>query len=76
MSHSSEIPGGTENAVDSIQPLEPGRPDVIPSPPPSSDSEAGPQEEVPLSPQEEAEREQLRKVEWNNSMAREHPGEI
>ena len=37
MSNPTGIPGGTQNAVDSIEPLEPGRPDVIPNPTPGSD---------------------------------------
>ncbi|MFJ3485376.1 hypothetical protein ACIPL1_18595 [Pseudomonas sp. NPDC090202] len=77
MRNPTGIPGGTENAIDSIEPLEPGRPDVIPLPPLDGDDLPSEEEEVPASPQEEAERQKaLQEVERNNSFAAEHPGEI
>jgi len=73
MNASSGIPGGTENAVDSIQPLEPGRPDVIPMPPDT----VGGDDDISLEPDDEAPLEKdVEKVERNNSPMPEHPGEI
>ncbi|MFK3795580.1 hypothetical protein [Pseudomonas sp. NPDC088444] len=77
MNSSAGIPGGTENAVDSIQPLEPGGPDVIPTPP--AISEPGAEDDhIPLPSDDEApvEEEGATKVERNNSLTPEHPGEI
>lgn len=77
MNRSTGIAGGTENAVDSIEPLEPGRPDVIPLPPASEGQDVGGDDDIPLDPDDEAPLEEdVAKVERNNSIAREHPGEI
>lgn len=54
MNNSAGIPGGTENAVDSIEPLEPGRPDVIPNPPPGGDGLKPNEGEIPLESDDEA----------------------
>jgi hypothetical protein len=74
MNTSAGIPGGTENAVDSIEPLEPGRPDVIPNPPPGSD-DLGPIEgEIPLESDDEAALEEdTSDVDANNEVSTEHP---
>lgn len=68
MSPSTGIPGGSENAVDSIEPLESGRPDVIPDPAPED-------AHVPLEPDDEAalEDEDMSDVDANNSVSSEHP---
>jgi hypothetical protein len=74
MSNATGIPGGTENAVDSIEPLEPGRPDVMPNPAPGDDDPASEEGEIPLDPDDEAPLEEdMSDVEANNSFSTEHP---
>ncbi|WP_341958007.1 hypothetical protein [Pseudomonas sp. RC10] len=74
MNPSTGIPGGTENAVDSIEPLEPGRPDVIPNPPPGSDDVGEGEGEIPLKPDDEAPLEEdMSDVEANDAVSAEHP---
>jgi hypothetical protein len=77
MNRSTGIAGGTENAVDSIEPLEPGRPDVIPPPPVDDIEDVGGDDDIPLEPDDEAPLEKdVEKVERNNTFVQEHPGEI
>jgi len=75
MNHSAGIPGGTENAVDSIEPLEPGRPDVIPDPHPAGGGEANSDAETVLdSDDDEAGLEEdTSDVDANNEVSTEHP---
>lgn len=76
MSNSAGIPGGTENAVDSIEPLEPGRPDVMPNPPPGDDEVLGKDKEgeIPLEPDEGVEMEDdMSDVVANNAVSAEQP---
>ncbi len=74
MSNSPGIPGGTENAVDSIEPLEPGRPDVIPNPTPRSDDLESNEGEIPLESDDEAALEEdTSDVDANNEVSTEHP---
>jgi hypothetical protein len=74
MNNSAGIPGGTENAVDSIEPLEPGRPDVIPNPPPARDDPEPNEGEIPLDPDDDAALEEdTSDVDANNQVSTEHP---
>lgn len=58
MSNSAGIPGGTENAVDSIEPLEPGRHDVMPNPPADGENAPGKEGEIPSESDKELESEE------------------
>jgi len=74
MNNSTGIPGGTENAVDAIEPLEPGRPDVIPNPPPGRDDLQPGEGEIPLESDDEgALEEDTSDVDANNEVSTEHP---
>lgn len=74
MNNSTGIPGGTENAVDSIEPLEPGRPDVIPNPPSGSDDLKPNEGEIPQKSDDEAALEEdTSDVDANNEVSTEHP---
>lgn len=76
MSNSAGIPGGTENAVDSIEPLEPGRPDVIPNPSPGDGDVTAEEGEIPLSSDDGAPLEEdMSDVEANDSISSEHPAQ-
>jgi hypothetical protein len=76
MSKPADVSDYTQNVVDPIEPLEPGRPDIMPNPAsiperpiPENDHEA-------VDPDEEASEEGMSDVAANNSFMKEHPGEI
>lgn len=74
MNHSAVIPGGSENAVDSIEPLEPGRPDVMPNPTPGSDGLKPNEGEIPSDADDDvALEEDTSDVDANNEVSTEHP---
>ena len=54
MNNSAGIPGAAANAVDSIEPLGPGRRDLIPDRQPGSDDQKHHEREIPLEPDDEA----------------------
>jgi hypothetical protein len=74
MTASTGIPGGTENAIDSIEPLEPGRPDVIPGQSPDRYDAGQGEGEIPLNPDDDAPLEEdMSDVDANNAVSSEHP---
>lgn len=59
-----------------IEPLEPGRPDVMPNPPPGTDDVPDKEGEQPLDDaQELTTEEDMSDVEANNSVGGDHPGQ-
>lgn len=50
MNGDSSLPGGSEIGTDPIQPLEPGRSDVMPYPPPDDSGMPTKEGEIPLEP--------------------------
>ncbi|MDD1963870.1 hypothetical protein NPS29_00915 [Pseudomonas putida] len=72
--NSSTIPGENRDDGDVIQPLEPGRPDVMPNPPPGGDE--GDLKEDGVSPPSDDDvklDEDMSDVEANDSVSEEHP---
>jgi hypothetical protein len=74
MNSESQMQGGSADAGNPIEPLEPGRPDIMPNPP-LGDGGVPPNEgEIPLDPDDEAPvEEDMGDVEVNNSVSKENP---
>lgn len=63
-----------KSAAGPIEPLEPGRPDVIPTPPPGGDKIPSREGEVPLKrDDDEPVEDEMEDVDLNNSVNEEHP---
>lgn len=72
--NSSAIHDDDRDANDAIKPLEPGRPDVMPNPPPSSDEDASEDNEpAPILDGDILVDEDMSDVEANDSVSQEHP---
>lgn len=72
--NSSAIPGDDREANDPIEPLEPGRPDVMPNPPPGSEEgDSGNNEPAPILDGDILVDEDMSDVEANDSVSQEHP---
>lgn len=72
--NSSAIPGDDRDDNDAIQPLEPGRPDIMPNPPPGHD-EGNPEHDDNSIPSDDdvGLDEDMSDVEANDSVSQEHP---
>jgi hypothetical protein len=71
MDSNTNAQGGSGNNPGSTEPLEPGRPDVMPGRQPGQPGKEG---EIPLDPADEAPiEEDMGDVDVNNSVSPEHP---
>ena len=71
---SSTIPGDDRDDGDVIQPLEPGRPDIMPNPPLGGDESDLKEGELSPPPDDDVKLdEDMSDVETNDSVSEEHP---